>query len=370
MSDPVIVAARRTAVVARGGGFQALQIHQLAAPVITDLLQDAGLVPDDVDEIILGNALGGGGNPARITALQAGLPLKVAGLTIDRQCSSGIDAVLLAEALIRSGRHEVVIAGGAESYSRRPLRLRTDPNGKEPVPYDQPPFTPWPDRDPDMAFAAEALALHMNISRHEQDEWAITSHERALAASVALEKEITPVCGIIRDSFTRRMSMRICSRAAVIVGSITAANTAVAADGAGLCLLVSAKVAQRLTGPKLGILSGATLGADPELPGLGPVPAIKQVLQAASVRAADLTAVELMEAFAVQAIACARLTDLPLPRINRGGGALARGHPIAASGAINLVRLFHELDQKGQIGLAAIAAAGGIGSAVLLKKLA
>lgn len=181
MTGAVIVAARRSAVVPRGGAFAALDIHQLAAPVIADLLRDAGLVPGDVDELILANALGAGGNPARVAALAAGLP--VAGLTIDRQCCGGMDAALLAEALIRAGRAQVVIAGGAESYSRRPLRLRSDPTGGPAEPYDQPHFTPWPERDPGMAEAAEAVARSLGISRAEQDAWTVASHARALRAA-------------------------------------------------------------------------------------------------------------------------------------------------------------------------------------------
>ena len=365
MTGAVVVAARRSAVVPRGGAFAGLEIHQLAAPIIAGLLRDAGLAPGDVDELILANALGAGGNPARVTALAAGLP--VAGLTLDRQCCGGMDAALLAEALIRAGRAQVVIAGGAESYSRRPLRLRTDPAGGPAEPYDQPPFTPWPERDPAMAEAAEAVARLMHITREEQDAWTIASHARALAAAPRMAPEITAIAGIGNDPYARRLTPALCARAKALSGSVTAANTAVAADGAGFCLLVSDAIARRLSTPRLRILAGATLGADPELPGLAPVPAIRAALASAGMTASELHIVELMEAFAVQAIACARETGLPMDRINPGGGALARGHPIGASGAINLVRLFHDME-PGQTGLAAIAAAGGLGTAILLRR--
>ncbi|CQR83974.1 acetyl-CoA C-acetyltransferase [Paracoccus aminovorans] len=369
MTGAVIVAARRSAVVPRGGAFRGLEIHQLAAPVIADLLRDAGLAPGAVDELILANALGAGGNPARVAALAAGLPQRVAGLGIDRQCCGGMDAVLLAEALIGSGRAQVVIAGGAESYSRRPLRLRTDPQGGPPAAYDQPPFTPWPDRDPGMAEAAEAVAAQLGISRARQDAWTIASHARALAARDRLRAEITAVAGVRDDPFARPMTPQLCARAKVLAGSVTAANTAAAADGAGFCLLVSETVARRLATPRLRILAGATLGADPALPGLAPVPAIRAALADSGTSPGDLDAVALMEAFAVQAIACAGETGLPEARINTGGGALARGHPIGASGAIETVRLFHDLTRPGQRGLAAIAAAGGLGSALVLERL-
>ncbi len=176
-----ILAARRTAVVPRGGAFAGLRIEDLAAPVIAAVLADAGLVPEDVDEVICANALGAGGNPARRVALAAGLPERVAGLTIDRQCAGGLDAIGLAAALVESGRAKVVLAGGVESYSQRPLRAMPGPDGV-PVPYDQAPFTPWPERDPDMAEAAAALATAQGISREVADAFAVASHARALAA--------------------------------------------------------------------------------------------------------------------------------------------------------------------------------------------
>ena len=369
----VIAAARRSAVMPRGGAFARLEVHDLAAPVIRALLRDADLAPDRVDELILSNALGGGGNPARVAALAAGLPLRVAGLSIDRQCCGGLDAIVQGDALIRAGLADIVIAGGAESYSRRPLRLRTDPDGGEARAYDRPPFTPWPDRDPEMVQAAEALTLRMGISRADQDDWAMASHARAIAARGRMRAEIVPVAGQEHDGFARIMQPRTCARAPVLAGSITAANTAVAADGAGFCLLMSADLARRrgLSGPV--VLAGATVGDAPEWPGLAPVAAIGVALARAALRPAALDHVEIMEAFAVQAIACIRGAGLPESRVNAGGGALARGHPIGASGAVNAVRLVHEMRGRaggpgaGETGLAAIAAAGGLGTALVLS---
>ena len=365
MTGARIVAARRSPVAPRGGALARLEPHDLAAPVVAALLADAGLPPDGVDELILSNALGGGGNPARLAALAAGLPVTVGGLSIDRQCCGGLDAILLAEALIRAGRHQAVIAGGAESYSRRPLRLRGDPDGGPAVPYDQPPFTPWPDRDPGMAEAAHAIARDLSIPRAAQDAWAVASHARARAAPPC--PGLVPIGGIARDPYARALTPRLAARAPALAGSVSAANTAVAADGAAFCLLVSDALARRLGLQGARILGAASLGADPEWPGLAPVPAIRAALAQAGLTPADLDAVELMEAFAIQAMACADLACLPADRINRGGGALARGHPIGASGAVNAVRLFHDL-RPGQRGLAAIAAAGGLGSALVMQR--
>ena len=354
-----LIAARRTAVVPRGGAFARLSLEDLAVPVIAACLADAGLRHGAVDEVILSNALGAGGNPARRAALAAGLPERVAGLSIDRQCAGGLDAILLARALVDSGAADVVLAGGVESYSRRPLRLATDPDGGPPVAYDEAPFTPWPDRDPGMAEAAAALAVRLGISRARQDAWAAQSHAKALQADhqTGTLAEIVAVAGVTRDAFARSLTPALLARAPVVVGSITAATAAVAADAAALCLVVSDRVAQ---GRGLAILGAATVGGNPAEPGLAPLAAIARIWDGQ-----PLAMAEIMEAYAVQAIAVVEAAGLDHRLVNPGGGALARGHPIGASGAILAVRLFHGLRQG--VGLAAIASAGGIGSAVLVR---
>jgi acetyl-CoA C-acetyltransferase len=348
-----LIAARRTAVVPRGGAFARLSIEDLAASVVVACLADAGITPDQVDDLILSNALGAGGNPARRAALASGLG-HVAGLTIDRQCAGGLDAILLARALVDSGAADVVLAGGVESYSRRPLRLATDPDGGAAVPYDEAPFTHWPDRDPGMAEAAEALAQDLSIPRERQEAWAAKSHAKALNSDHSAE--VVPVAGVTRDAFPRRLTPGLLARAPMVFGSITAATAAVAADAAAVCLVVSDRVAQ---GRGLALLAGATLGGDPMQPGLAPVAAIRRIW-----RGEALAMAEVMEAYAVQAIAVVEGAGLDPSIVNPGGGGLARGHPVGASGAVLVVRLFHGMRQGR--GLAAIAAAGGIGTALLL----
>lgn len=361
-----IAAACRSPVAPRGGALSHFSLHGLAAPVLRATLAQSGLNPEDVDEVIVGNALGAGGNPARIIALAAGLPTQIAGLSIDRQCAGGLDALILARQMIRSGDADVVVAGGVESYSRRPLRMQTFADGRPALAYDQAPFTPWPDRDPDMAKAADALAKSQGITRQMQDEWAVNSHTKALAHQSA-DAEIVPMVDLNRDPFARHLSPALCRRAKTITGDITAANAAVAADAAAFCIIVSERIAARLSGPKIEIAAGATMGGAPDCPGLAPLVAIDKVMTTSGLTAADLTAAEIMEAYAVQAIACVEGAGLDPSIVNMGGGALARGHPIGASGAINAVRLFHELSNRGGSGLAAIAAAGGIGAAVVLR---
>lgn len=347
-----IIAARRTAVVPRGGAFRDLSIEQLGAPVVQALLHGAGIAPDRVDEVIVSNAIGTGGNPARRIALAAGLPERVAGLTTDRQCAGGLDALLIARALVMSGMADVVVAGGVESYSQRPERRM--PGAA--APYDQAPFTPWPDRDPAMAEAADALARRLGIGRAEQDRWAVESHAKALAADHSAE--IVPLAGVTRDAFARALTPALAARAKPVFGSITAANAAVAADAAAFCLVVSPRLAAQAA--RAMPFHGATRGATPWEPGLAPVAAMHEVM--GGTRPAQA---EIMEAYAVQAIACLRGAGLDPATVNPKGGALARGHPIGASGAILAVRLFADLE-RGR-GLAAIAAAGGIGTALLIE---
>ena len=386
-----IVAAKRTAVVPKGGAFSDLSLHELAAPVIQAIIERAGLSASQIDEVIVGNALGAGGNPARVVALASGLPEQVAGLSIDRQCCSGLDALITANALIKSGQAQVVIAGGVESYSQRPLRSKRIANSNEYQPYTSPPFTPWPDRDPEMAQAADKLATQMDISRQLQDDWAINSHAKAIQAKGYLQNEIVPINEVAADQFTRNLKSNTCRRAKVISGSISSANTAVEADAAAFCLMVSESVHNKLQKTLSGnsslrsvkFVGGNTIGADPCLPGLAPVHAIERVLRTHKLSVSNLEHAEIMEAFAVQAMACIQQTKISNAICNLAGGALARGHPIGASGAILAVRLLNDMasanvesiknkttgNNAKRIGLAAIAAAGGLGSAIVLESV-
>ena len=365
-----IAHALRTAVAPRNGAFAKVELQDLAAPVIQRLLADTGISPNDVDEVILSNAIGGGGNPARLAALAAGLPERVAGLSIDRQCCGGLDAILLAARLVESGAAKVVVAGGAESYSRRPLRYRTLPDGPA-VAYERPPFTPFPDRDPEMHDAAATLAADLGISREAQDQWAVDSHAKATVAKERLQSEIVslPTALLLYDSFARHLTLKTAARAQVVSGPITAANAAVAADAAAFVLVVAQDYLPDVQYKPLQIIGGRTLGAAPDMPGLAPVAAINATLASAGLRTADIAVSEVMEAYAAQAIACINETGLAPETVNLSGGALARGHPIGASGAILAVRAFHEMQSRNGHALAAIAAAGGIGTAALFRSL-
>jgi acetyl-CoA C-acetyltransferase len=303
-----------------------------------------------------------------MSALAAGLPQDVAGLSIDRQCAGGLDAISIAVALVKSGMANVVIAGGAESSSRRPERLRTDINGGPSIPYDRPPFSPWSQDDPDPHQAAADLAIAHGISKLDQDQWTLNSHKTALESRETIRREIVPLtkAPLDFDAFTRKLAMRTCERAPIINGTVSTATTAVSADAAAFVVVANKDYARRAQNAVL-ITGSATVGASSRVPGLSPIPAIQKVMSDTGLKPNDLNIIEMMEAYAVQAIACLRETDLDPDITNLGGGALARGHPIGASGAILAVRLYHELLERRGIGLAAIAAAGGIGSALILQ---
>lgn len=362
-----ILAARRTAVAPRGGAFRDVPAHKLAGALIGPVLAAAGVAPEDVDEVILGNALSGGGNMARVAALAAGLPERVPALTLDTQCCSGLDAIRMGAARIASGEARYVLAGGAESFSTAPLRAHR-PREKDGAPdfYRQPAFTPWPEREIPLDASAAGMAEAEGITRAEQEAFAAESHRRALAVPPA-DGEIVPVAGLASDAFARRLSPALMARLPVLAGDathgVTAATVAVEADAAALVLLGPAQAGD------VTIAGSLARGGDPLVPALAPIAAVEALCASLRIAASAVDHVELMEAYAAQALVAMRRLGLDSARVNAGGGALARGHPIGASGAILAVRSYHRL-RAGNAGraLCAIAGAGGIASALMLDR--
>ncbi|MFG2076502.1 thiolase family protein [Nonomuraea maritima] len=369
---PVVVAARRTPIGTAGHAFKELTVDQLAAPVIAAV---AGDVDDRVEDVVLGNCMGPGGNVARVSALAAGLGHEVPGLTVDRQCGSGLAAILVAAQAVRAGEADLVLAGGAESASTAPLRT---PRGAD-VPYARAPFAPAGHPDPDMGPAAEALAAAYGVERERQDAYARRSHERALAARAAgrFAKEVVPVGGRVDDQRPRPLGEASLARlpaAFVAGGTVTAGNSSPVSDGAAVVAVVPERLRRGL--PGLRLVAGSVVGCDPELPGWGPVPAIRRVLARTGVGLEQVAAVEIVEAFAAQVLAVTDALGLdPLgadsDRVCPGGGALALGHPWGASGAVVVTRLFSGLVRDeappGTLGLAAAAVGGGLGVAGLFE---
>lgn len=381
----------RSAVAPHGGAFGALQPHEIAAPVLRAMLARAGVDPHAVDAVVVGNALGAGGNPARMIALASGLPERCAAFSIDTQCCSGIDAVSMAVGLLATGQASVVIAGGVEAWSRSPIRqVRPMRQGDRAVTYERPPFAPEPAQDPDLLVSAALYARQQGFTRAQQDAYAVLSHQRAVAHQATLAAEIVQVNGLPYDAYPRAINLARAARmpsavkpTASIEGAVTGvdADCSVStlaisskADGAALVLLATPRACQDLgIAAQARWISSASVGSDPATPLLAAEKAAAAVMLRAGLMSVDpLRVIELHDAFAVQGLSFCRALGIESTRINRHGGGLARGHPIGASGAVALVRLLADLwrdEVPGALGLVAVAGAGGIGSAAILERL-
>ena len=382
----------RSAVAPHGGAFGALQAHEIAAPVIQALLKRAGINPQNVDAVVVGNALGAGGNPARLVALAAGLPDACAAFSIDTQCCSGLDAVSMAVGLIASGQASVVIAGGVEAWSRAPIRQhRPLREGDAPVAYERPAFAPDPARDPDMLASATRYAAAQGWTRAAQDAYAVQSHERALARQALLAdevvSEIVNLNGLAHDPYPRRISSALAARMPAVAKyeetecdgtdrldcSLSTLSISAKADGAGFLLLASPDACRALgLKPQAAWIASVSVGCPPETPLRAAEVAARAVLSRVGLESADaLAVVELHDAFAVQGLSFCQALHLDPLRVNRGGGGLARGHPIGASAAIALVRVLAELslEKPSSFGLTAVAGAGGLGAAAIVQRL-
>jgi acetyl-CoA C-acetyltransferase len=396
--QPVIIAARRTPVCRAHGALKTLSAHELLAPVLRALLSaqqgGAGVPAPAVSDVVIGNAVGGGGNLARLAALEAGLPVSVPGLTVDRQCGSGLDAIVLASRLVAAGGGGLYLAGGVESISTAPLRARPGSDGA-PEFYSRAQFAPLGLGDPDMGAAAENVAASYGISRERQDELALRSHHRALASAAAglFDAEIVPLPGgpgtddagtgpraagprtVGTDDGPRRgLTAAVLARfppAFAAGGTVTAGNSCFDADAAAAVVVTSVQRARELgAGDGLLVRGTDTAGVDPHLLGIGAAVAAERLLGRCGVAAAGVGLVEFNEAFASQTLACLDRLGIPADRANRDGGALALGHAYGASGAVLVTRLLAQARRspvEGQLALALISIAGGMGTAALLE---
>ncbi|WP_372394812.1 thiolase family protein [Azospirillum sp. HJ39] len=385
---PIIVAARRTAVGRIGGSLRDLPVQDLTAPVIQAVLADAGIDPGEVDDVVLGNAVGPGGNVARLSALAAGLPMSVPGVTVDRQCGSGLEAINLAARLIQAGAGNVFLAGGVESTSTAPWRVAKPANlYRSPVFYDRARFAPDSIGDPSMIEAAEAVATAYGIDRARQDRYALDSHRKAVASRLTgrFDREIVPLtlpdgqivdhdeCPRADTSLDRLAMLRPIVR---LDGTVTAGNACPFNDGAAVVAVVSERKFQALGLTRgLMVVDSAAAGVDPNLLGTGPIPAVRKLLARNSgLTVAGIDLIEFNEAFAAQVLACLDALEIEESRVCVGGGALALGHPYGASGGILATRLFSELlfpvaGTAPRRGLATLGIGGGLGLATLLEPL-
>ncbi|EJN24267.1 acetyl-CoA acetyltransferase [Pseudomonas sp. GM78] len=392
MNEVVIVAATRTAIGSFQGALSAIPATELGAAVIRRLLEQSGVEAAQIDEVILGQVLtaGAGQNPARQTAIKAGLPHTTPALTLNKVCGSGLKAVHLAVQAIRCGDAELIIAGGQENMSLAPYVLPKARTGLR-MGHAQLQDSMIQDglwdafNDYHMGITAENLAQKYEISREAQDAFAAASQQKAAAAIEGgrFQSEITPILIPQRKgeplAFDTDEQPRVDSTAQALAklkpafqkdGSVTAGNASTLNDGAAVLLLASAAKAQALGLPVLArIKAYASAGVDPSIMGIGPVPATRLTLQKAGWNVEDLDLIEANEAFAAQALAVGKEMGWDTSKVNVNGGAIALGHPIGASGARILVSLVHELIRRdGKKGLATLCIGGGQGVGLAIER--
>ncbi|HYQ38792.1 MAG TPA: acetyl-CoA C-acetyltransferase [Pseudomonas sp.] len=392
MNDVVIVAATRTAIGSFQGALSNISAPELGAAVIRQVLAQTGVQPGAIDEVILGQVLaaGSGQNPARQTAIKAGLPHEVPALTLNKVCGSGLKAVQLAVQAIRCGDAELVIAGGQENMSLAPYVLPKARTGLR-MGHAELQDSMIKDglwdafNDYHMGVTAENLAQRFDISRAQQDAFAAASQQKAAAAIEAgrFKDEITPIAIPQRKGEpllfatdeqprgdTTLDSLAKLKPAFSKDGSVTAGNASTLNDGAAVVLLASAKKAAELGLPVLAkIKAYASAGVDPAIMGIGPVSATRRCLEKAGWSIDDLDLVEANEAFAVQALSVNKELGWNTDKVNVNGGAIALGHPIGASGCRILVTLVHELQRRDlHKGLATLCIGGGQGVALAIER--
>ncbi|MBR8137565.1 acetyl-CoA C-acetyltransferase [Burkholderia cenocepacia] len=392
MTDVVIVSAARTAVGKFGGSLAKVAAPELGATVIRAVLERAGVKPEQVSEVIMGQVLtaGSGQNPARQSLIKAGLPNAVPGMTINKVCGSGLKAVMLAANAIVAGDAEIVIAGGQENMSASPHVLPGSRDG----------FRMGDAKLVDtmivdglwdvynqyhMGITAENVAKEYGITREEQDVFAALSQNKAEAAQKAgrFNDEIVPVSipqrkgepvQFATDEFVRHgvtaESLAGLKPAFAKDGSVTAANASGLNDGAAAVLVMSAQKAAALgLTPLARIKAYANAGVDPSVMGMGPVPASRRALERAGWTPGDLDLMEINEAFAAQALAVHKQMGWDTSKVNVNGGAIAIGHPIGASGCRILVTLLHEMVKRdAKRGLASLCIGGGMGVALAVER--
>ncbi|NNM61996.1 MAG: acetyl-CoA C-acetyltransferase [Steroidobacteraceae bacterium] len=391
MEEVVITAALRSAVGKFGGAIAKVPAVDLGAQVIKALLSSTGVAPEQISEVILGQVLtaGCGQNPARQASMRAGIPASVPAMTVGKVCGSGLKATHLAAQAIKCGDAQIVIAGGQENMSAAPHVLPGSRDGfrmGEAKLLDTMIIDGLWDafNQYHMGVTAENVATKHAVSRRDQDEFAAQSQQKAEAAQVAgrFADEIAPIDVVSkkgsirfdRDEFIRHgvtaEALGELKPAFAKDGTVTAGNASGINDGAAAIMLMTARKAGELGLPVMArIRAYASAGVDPQLMGMGPVPASRLCLEKAGWRHADLDLIEVNEAFAAQAIAVNRAMGWDTSKINVNGGAIAIGHPIGASGCRILVTLLHEMQRRGaKKGLASLCIGGGMGVALAIER--
>lgn len=394
MGNPVIVSAVRTAVGTFGGGLANVPAPTLGSIAVKEAIARAGVAPDSVDEVILGHVLpaGHGLNPARVAQLAAGVPKEVPSYAVNKACGSGLKSVALAAQSIRLGDAEVVVAGGMENMSGAPYLLRKARFGYR-MGHDElfdsmiADGLTCPITLVHMGVTAENIAEKYGIPREEQDEFALQSQQKAVAAQEAgkFKNEIVGVEvpgrkkgeTVTFDTDEHPRGDTTAERLAKLRpafkrdgGSVTAGNASGINDGGAAVVVMSEERAKALDIKPLARIRGAaSAGVDPSIMGMGPWPACEKVLENLDLRKEEIDLWELNEAFAAQSLGVLRKLAIPQNRVNVNGGAIALGHPIGASGARILVTLLHAMiDRDDRLGVASLCIGGGQGIAMVIER--
>jgi acetyl-CoA C-acetyltransferase len=386
VSSAVILSGVRTPIGRRGGALSGIRPDDLAATVIAAAVERAGVSPAEIEDVYFGAANQAGEdnrNVARMAVLLAGLPESVAGVTLNRLCASGLSAVVAAAHAIAAGDGDLFVAGGVESMSRAPLvrsRPEVEDDDEE---YDT--QLGWRFPNPrlaemfpleSMGETGENVAERWSVSREDQDADAHRSQQRWAAAAEAgrFDDELVPVEGVTRDEHPRpdTNAEKLAALKPVFRegGTVTAGNASGVNDGAAALVIASEERAKALGAEPLGRFVGsAVAGVDPRVMGIGPIPAVRKLLERTGVSVDELDLVELNEAFASQSLAVIRELGLDPEKVNVNGGAIALGHPLGMSGARLVVSLLHELRRRGgRYGLATLCVGVGQGQAALFER--
>jgi acetyl-CoA C-acetyltransferase len=392
-NNVVISTPRRTAVGTFGGTLKDVSASDLGATVVKDILARTGLDGEGVDQVIVGNVLqaGQGMNPGRQVAIKAGLPVTVPGMTMNRVCGSGLQAICSAAQEVALGQSEVVVAGGIENMDQAPFLLPEARYGyRMGMPNAELLDSMVSDGLVDifnnyhMGITAENVAEQYGVARDEADEYSLRSHQRTTRAiqEGRFSSQIVPVdvrqrketVQFAEDEHVRKdASLEGFARLKPVFksdGTVTAGNASGINDGAAFMLVTSAEKAKQIGLPVAGrLVSYAVAGVDPSIMGMGMVPATRKALEKAGLSVDDVAVFEVNEAFASIAVAVGRELEIPDEKLNPIGGAIALGHPIGASGAVLTVKLLHELErQQARYGLATLCIGGGMGIAAVFER--
>jgi len=389
MREAVIVPAVRSPVGKARGSLSPLKPHELASAVVKEALIRSLIDPSRIEEVMYGSVMSKEyNNIARVVGLASGLPVSTPGISFDRQCGTSLNAVAYASILIESGVHDVVLAGGVEMDTRRPWVMgRVEQSFQAAPPEFLPPtVTPPEFGNASMVATAENVARKYGITRTDCDAFAVESHRRAIAAwnSGRFDSQIVPIvvpagkgttAVFAKDEIMRESSMETMAALRVAGGAeggvVTAGNSSPTCDGASAVLVMERSAAESSGSPILGAYRGyASVGVDPDIMGIGPVYAIRKLLKAKGMTLGDIDLIEINEAFASQSIACVRELGIDPEKLNVNGGAIALGHPLAATGGILIAKILCELKRRNaELGLISFCVGGGQGVAMLVHRM-